>query len=364
MAAQIHSLRTAYATRNAQDAAPATALAQVGQPTGTSQGARRVREQVAQVARFNTTVLVLGESGTGKEVVARHLHALSDRADRPFVPVNCGAIPADLLESELFGHEKGAFTGAVNARQGRFEVAEGGTLFLDEIGEMSPHMQVKLLRVLQSRSYERVGCSESRATDVRIIAATNRDLENEVREGRFREDLYFRLNVFPIEMPALRDRVQDLPALIDTFSNELELRGHAPVRFAPDALATLAAYAWPGNIRELENLLERLSVTHAGATVSAQDLPERYRRDNDGTGTHELAQIVDVGGSDDDTGCRVVLPQPGLCLKSVLATIERDLIVQALGRSGGVVSRAARSLNLGRTTLLEKMRKLQLVRGE
>ncbi len=355
-------------------------------PTGESNAARAVREQIAQVARFNTTVLILGESGTGKEVVARQIHSLSNRGTGPFVPVNCGAIPPELLESELFGHERGAFTGAITSRQGRFEIAQAGTLFLDEIGEMSLHMQVKLLRVLQQRTFERVGSSETREADVRIIAATNRDLDERIRAGQFREDLFFRLNVFPIQVPALRERAQDLPALVEHFHSQLELRGHVPVRFQSAALAALGNHSWPGNIRELENLLERLSVMQPGALLEARDLPERYRSEvsatiaaqtgpqnddlcardasSDAQADTSPARPVEPEPRLDDTGARFMLPPTGVCLKSTLADLERDLVVQALTRSEGVVSKAARLLRLGRTTLLEKMRKLQLVKAE
>ena len=348
----------------------------VQHPTGPSNAARAVREQIAQVARFNTTVLVLGESGTGKEVVARQIHLLSNRTSGPFVPVNCGAIPAELLESELFGHERGAFTGAISSRQGRFEIAQGGTLFLDEIGEMSPHMQVKLLRVLQSRSFERVGSSQTLEADVRIIAATHRDLEGEVRAGRFREDLYFRLNVFPIQMPALRERTHDFPALVQSFHQHLGLRGHVPVTFDDSALAALTCHAWPGNIRELENLLERLSVMQPGAQLGAHDLPERYRPQGlaaacieSVTGIPAAAAPIEQPGPEAlaparEVRTRIPLPASGVCLKTLLAELERDLVEQALLRADGVVSRAARLLKLGRTTLLEKMRKLQLIRPD
>ncbi|MBS0394330.1 MAG: EF-P lysine aminoacylase GenX [Proteobacteria bacterium] len=242
-------------------------------PTGVSSGVRRVREQVGQVARFDTTVLITGESGTGKEGVARALHALSPRAAGPFVAVNCGAIPAELLESELFGHEKGAFTGAHAQRRGRFELAEGGTLFLDEIGEMSPLMQVKLLRVLQERVYERVGGGEERRCDVRIVAATHRDLPVEVAAGRFRADLYYRLNVFPVAIPPLRARGEDLPLLIVDLNARLAARGYPTVAFSEAALAALARHEWPGNVRELENLMERFAVCAGGAVVGVAQLP-------------------------------------------------------------------------------------------
>src|SRR5574337_1449326 len=219
---------------------------------------QRVNALIRQVAQFDSTVLVLGESGTGKEMVARAIHEHSPRRDKPFVAINCGAIPAELLESELFGHEQGAFTGAISARKGRFEMAEGGTLFLDEIGDMSLPMQVKLLRVLQERVFERVGGNKTQHCDVRIIAATHRNLEQSIHDGGFREDLYYRLSVFPLDLPPLRERLEDLPLLIAEFNQRLAQRGLGAVRFSAAALQALHAYAWPGNVRELSNLAERM----------------------------------------------------------------------------------------------------------
>ena len=234
-------------------------------------------------------MLVLGESGTGKEVVSRAIHQRSPRRDGPFVAINCGAIPADLLESELFGHEKGAFTGALTARKGRFEMAEGGTLLLDEIGDMSLPMQVKLLRVLQERSFERVGGNQTIRCNVRVVAATHRDLETRIAEGKFREDLFYRLNVFPIEVPALRERREDLPALVETIAAQLARTGRGEVRFTPEALQALSSYEWPGNVRELTNLVERLAVLHPGLgarTGPAGPLSRRRRTGRGGrTGT-------------------------------------------------------------------------------
>jgi sigma-54 specific flagellar transcriptional regulator A len=335
-------------------------------PTGDTAVVRRVREQIGRVARFDTTVLITGESGTGKEGVARELHELSARADKPFVPVNCGAIPAELLESELFGHEKGAFTGALTTRRGRFELAAGGTLFLDEIAEMSPVMQVKLLRVLQERVFERVGSGEPRLTDVRIVAATNRDLEAEVAAGRFRGDLYFRLNVFPIELPPLRERIADLPLLVADLNVKLLAKGFAPVRFSRAALAVLARHPWPGNVRELENLLERLAITVPDEEVPPEALPMRVPHSlaasDVSTVESEVAtagpRLVDVvPRTDAAAALRLELPREGVSLKAVLTAIEQDLIGQALQRSDGVVAHAARLLGVGRTTLLEKLRK-------
>ena len=322
--------------------AAANGAAPVVHPSGTAAAIRRVREQIGRVARFDTTVLITGESGTGKEGVAKALHAHSARAAGPFVPVNCGAIPEELLESELFGHEKGAFTGALGTRRGRFELAAGGTLFLDEIAEMSPFMQVKLLRVLQERVFERVGSGVPLRCDVRIVAATNRNLDDEVAAGRFRADLYYRLNVFPLELPPLRERSGDLPLLIDDLNLRLAARGFAPVIFSDAALARLRRHSWPGNVRELENLLERLSVAHQGATVGPDALPFAARA---ATPPGEGAPA------------RLELPPGGLCLRDTLAAVESELIRQALERSDGVVAHAARLLGVGRTTLLEKLRR-------
>src|SRR5262245_289052 len=246
-------------------------------PSGTPPAFREVSALVRQVASHASTVLILGESGTGKEVAARAIHDLSPRRNRPFVAVNCGAIPAELLESELFGHEKGAFTGAVSARKGRFEIAEGGTPFLDEIGDMSPSMQVKLLRVLQERVFERVGNHEPMRCNVRIIAATHRNLEESIKRNTFREDLFHRLNVFPIEMPALRARLEDLPLLVRDFTAMNVAEGRGQVQLSLRALAALALCPWPGNVRELANLIERLSIVAAGRTADIQDLPAKYR---------------------------------------------------------------------------------------
>jgi sigma-54 specific flagellar transcriptional regulator A len=229
-------------------------------PVGCSLAIQGLDQLMRQVAGYDSTVLIRGESGCGKELVARRIHELSARAKGPFVPVNCGAIPRELLESELFGHEKGAFTGALTTRIGRFELADGGTLFLDEIGDMSVDMQVKLLRVLQERSFERVGSGEQRRANVRILAATHRDLEARARAGEFREDLFFRINVFPIVVPSLRERADDIPALIDDLVRRGEAEGRPSVSFAPTALDCLAAYSWPGNVRELQNLIERLAI--------------------------------------------------------------------------------------------------------
>ncbi len=335
---------------------------------GNSPTIRQVRKMIEQVANSEATVLILGESGTGKEVVARNLHYHSSRRTKPFVPINCGAIPADLLESELFGHEKGAFTGAISARQGRFELAEAGTLFLDEIGDMSLHMQVKLLRVLQERTFERVGSNKTIAANVRIVAATHRNLEDAIKEGKFREDLYYRLNVFPIEMPPLRERIEDIPLLVNELITRLEHEGRGSVRLTPAAVMALCQYRWPGNVRELANFIERLVIMHPFGVVDVHDLPEKFRA---AAGVTVTAPILPpdtvipeeifprMGGFEAPR-----LPREGLDLKEHLHNLEYDLIRQALDEAGGVVAHAAERLRLRRTTLVEKLRKYGLHRGD
>lgn len=342
---------------------------------GNSSGMTAIRKLISQVAESDATVLILGESGTGKEVVARALHDASLRADKPFVPINCGAIPGELLESELFGHEKGAFTGALSARQGRFEMAEGGTLFLDEIGDMPVSMQVKLLRVLQERTFERVGSNRTIHCDVRVIAATHRHLENEIRENRFREDLFYRLNVFPIEIPALKERVEDIPLLVNDLIARMESTNRGTVRLTPAALAVLMQHDWPGNVRELANLIERLAIMFPKGLVDAADLPEKFQHYQVPEGlTIELpktshdeeddagATIEVVGHFDSLTSPLVQLPAQGIDLKEYLNVMEMDLIRQALNESNGVVAHAAKRLNMRRTTLVEKLRKFDVQR--
>src|SRR5690606_15232090 len=339
-------------------------------PTGTSPAVQRLRRMISQVAPFDTTVLVLGESGTGKEVVARTIHQQSARRDGPFVAVNCGAIPPDLLESKLFGHEKGAFTGALTARKGRFEMAEGSTLLLDEIGDMSLPMQVKLLRVLHERSFERVGGNQTIKCNVRVIAATHRNLEDRIAEGQFREDLFYRLNVFPIEMPALRERSEDLPALVHTIAAQLARTGRGEIRFAAAPLATLAGYAWPGNVRELSNLVERLAVLNPGGLVRLDDLPARYRAHLPAGVEPVLAAAPAATPAMAPVQAQAPaaatpaqgLPEAGLDLREYMAGIELRLIREALERSQGVVAHAAQLLGLRRTTLVEKLRKYGIER--
>jgi sigma-54 specific flagellar transcriptional regulator A len=378
-------------------------IAGVRLPTGTSVAIRDAVALIRQVAAFDSTALVLGESGTGKEVAARAIHDLSPRRNRPFIAVNCGAIPAELLESELFGHEKGSFTGAIASRKGRFEIAEGGTLFLDEIGDMSPSMQVKLLRVLQERVFERVGNHTPIRCNVRIIAATHRNLEESIARGTFREDLFHRINVFPIEMPPLRERAEDLPLLVRDFIAHNISEGRGRVQLSARALAALALYPWSGNVRELGNLIERLSIVCSGRVVEIRDLPAKYRPPLDWTlEIKALDSSLCVSALDDPSqaiavedqvpltdeatlsvleseafepqplesaqlapfAALTVLPQEGLDLRAHLLSIERRLVEQALERSNGTVAHAARLLGLRRTTLVEKLRKLGMTDDE
>lgn len=329
---------------------------------GHSRAIRGVRKLMEQVANSSATVLILGESGTGKEVVARNLHYHSDRRNGPFVPVNCGAIPGELLESELFGHEKGAFTGAISARCGRFELANGGTLFLDEIGDMSMPMQVKLLRVLQERTFERVGSNKPIQVDVRIIAATHRNLEKLIREDKFREDLFYRLNVFPIDMPPLKDRIDDIPLLVNELVARLEHEKRSSIRFTPAAMMALCQYRWPGNVRELSNLIERLIIMHPYGIVDVSDLPEKFQAlaESKGTQPVEFEQVI----APVELNNAPRLPRDGLNLKEHLNDMEFTLIKQALEEAGGVVAHAAKRLNMRRTTLVEKLRKHGIHRGD
>ena len=353
---------------------------------GNSRAMKNVQKMIEQVSDSETNVLILGESGTGKEVVARNLHHFSSRREKPFVPVNCGAIPGELLESELFGHEKGAFTGAITTRKGRFEMAEGGTLFLDEIGDMPLPMQVKLLRVLQERTYERIGSNKTMTTNVRVIAATHRNLEEHITNGHFREDLFYRLNVFPIEMPALRERPEDIPLLINELITRVEHENRGTVRLTPAAIASLCRYPWQGNVRELANVIERLVILYPYGTVDFDDLPEKFQVEG-GDLPEAVATVIEQSpelepvkqpepkavqpkpavssidsqpnyeGNESDT-----LPEEGLDLKEHLANLEYLLIKQALDEADGVVAHAANKLKMRRTTLVEKMRKYGIQR--
>lgn len=323
---------------------------------GTSPPMRALFEMISKVAASNATVLIQGESGTGKELAARAIHQLSDRQCKNFVPVNCAAIPDDLLESELFGHVKGSFTGAYANRIGRFEMADKGTLFLDEIGDMKANLQVKLLRVLQNREFEPVGASKSQKVDVRIIAATNKNLEELVVTKDFREDLYYRLSVIPIIIPPLRERREDIPLLIHTFLTRFNAdKRHAVKGFSREALSILANYEWPGNVRELENLVERLVILKGSGLIVPDDLPEKY---HSGKVIFPVPVLVSIPRSDNQ------LPEQGICLNSAVDEFENNLISQALSRSGGNKKEAALLLNLKRTTLIEKLKKKNMVFSE
>ena len=349
---------------------------------GASDAVLEVKSLVSKVAPTDATVLVQGESGTGKEVIARLVHECSVRAKGPFIPVNCGAIPGELLESELFGHEKGAFTGAVAARKGRFELAEGGTLFLDEIGDMPFEMQVKLLRVLQERTFERVGGGKPIKCDVRIIAATHQHLEKKVDAGDFRMDLYYRLNVFPLDVPPLRDRPADLEGLAQRFIDEFALQGRGSIRLEADALAHLRLYPWPGNVRELGNLIERLIILNPEQAIFAVDLPAKYQsselavaaRPTDAAPPAVTHDLLTEAEEEDLTALFAPVPSSPVApptptfidepidLKEHMAEVERALIIAALNQSDWVNAHAAKLLSLQRTTLVEKMRKYDIQR--
>ena len=323
---------------------------------GTSAPMRALFDMISKVAASNATVLIQGESGTGKELAARAIHQLSDRHAKNFVPVNCAAIPDDLLESELFGHVKGSFTGAYANRIGRFEMADKGTLFLDEIGDMKANLQVKLLRVLQNREFEPVGASKSQKVDVRIVAATNKNLEELVVSRDFREDLYYRLSVIPITIPPLRERREDIPVLIHTFLTRFNAdKRHAVKGFSRESLGILCNYEWPGNVRELENLVERLVILKGSGLIVPDDLPEKYLS---GKMSHSVSVQVPSLPADN------LLPDGGICLNSAVDQFENNLIMQALARSGGNKKEAALLLNLKRTTLIEKLKKKNLAFSE
>jgi len=311
---------------------------------GNSQAMRGVTDLIGKVADTEATVLITGESGTGKEVAARAVHNRSGRAGMPMIAVNCGAIPEELLESELFGHEKGAFSGATHTRIGRFEMAHGGSILLDEIGDMSHNLQAKLLRVLQEREFERVGGEKTIKVDVRVMAATHRDLDRLVEERRFRADLYYRLNVIQVKLPPLRDRLEDLPVLVSHFIGKHGgKKGDGITGVTPDAMGVLESYPWPGNVRELENVVERACILKDGGAITREDLPEKL-----------------TVGPHDGAGFLFRLPTTGIDFNKAVERFEADLINQALERSGGVKNRAARLLGLGRTTLVEKIKKKKL----
>ena len=309
---------------------------------------QKVFEIVEKVADTDSTILILGDSGTGKELIAKAIHYNSYRRERPFVPVNCAAIPSELLESELFGHEKGAFTNAIRTRVGRFELANGGTVFLDEIGDMNPLLQSKLLRVLQERQFERVGGVKTIKTDIRVIAATHQDLKMAVQQKKFREDLYYRLNVIPVRIPPLRERKSDIPLLAHHFLDYFNRSKKKRIRAISDeAMESLMGYDWPGNVRELENTIERVVILIDHDIITPQDLPEKF---------HSLPQP--------EPPTLLEIPEEGISLDSAVNEFERNLILQALIKTGWVKNKAARLLNLNRTTLIEKIKRQNLQRPD
>ena len=357
---------------------------------GNSPPMRDIRKLIETIADSTATVMINGESGTGKELVAQALHHQSSRSDANFVPLNCAAIPKELMESELFGHRKGAFTGALADRVGRFELAHGGTLFLDEIGDLSLDMQVKLLRVLQERMVDPVGSSRAVEVDVRVIAATHRDLELEISEGRFREDLYYRLNVLPVTTPPLRERGDDIALLLKHYAEKFANKA-TPITFSPEFLSALKSYEWPGNVRELSNLVHRFSTLFAGQYLTLASIPvsmlpkglqklqlerageepappsadvlQMFALDEPGTVPESIAKSDEPNHVEDIIMLAQggpVLPPEGMSLKEKMAQIERAFIEQALDRSAGNVSKTARLLNLQRTTLIEKIDKYRL----
>ena len=333
---------------------------------GRSPQMRELFELISCVAEEGeSTVLVQGESGTGKELIARAIHEHSPRKAAHFVPVNCAAIPDDLLESELFGYVKGAFTGAQQSKIGRVQFADGGTLFLDEIGDMKPNLQAKLLRVLQEREVEQVGGVRATKVDVRVIAATHQNLENLVAEGRFREDLYYRLAVIPLTAPPLRERQDDIPLLIETFIERFSRRKtDRRTTIDPAALRSLQGYTWPGNVRELENLVQRLVILHRGKRVTLRELPDKYcladlpPAETADPGTEDASQVIAQAIAAAPPEAQ--WSETGLDFNSLISDFEDRLIMEALERSAGNKKEAARLLNLKRTTLIEKIKKKQL----
>ncbi|MFQ5481688.1 MAG: sigma-54 interaction domain-containing protein [Nitrospinaceae bacterium] len=337
---------------------------------GQSDAIREVFDLVDRAADADSTVLICGESGTGKELVARALHYNCRRAAKPFVPVNCGAIPGELLESELFGHEKGAFTGAIVARTGRLEVAHEGTVFLDEIGDMPPLLQVKLLRVLAESEIDRVGSTRPIKIDVRVIAATHRNLEETIQQGRFREDLFYRLNVIPIFLPPLRERKSDIPILTQHFLRHFnETKGKSITGISDPAQEILCQYAWPGNIRELANFMERMVVLSTSATLTPRDLPavvlgdrspDQWQPLEENTPGESPAEFMRKSR---EQGPLTHLPAEGINLKHVVEDFEKELILEALERTGWVKNQAAQLLGLNRTTLVEKLKKMKITQN-
>lgn len=312
---------------------------------GYSDGMKKIFDTIEKVASSDSTVMIYGESGTGKELVARAIHFNSERSNAPLVAVNCGAIPEELLESELFGHEKGAFTGAIRTRIGRFEMANGGTIFLDEIGDMSPALQVKVLRVLQEKQFERIGGIKTLQVDVRIIAATNQDLQTAIEEKRFREDLFYRINVIPVHIPPLRARKVDIPILANHFLRKFnKLKRKTVDRIIPEAMEYLLKYPWPGNVRELENLIEMIVVLKEEGNLEVVDLPDKIIMSSPQVRAINSIEITDEG----------------LDLNALIDNFEKDLLSRALEKAGGAKNKAAKLLNLNRTTFVEKLKRFKV----
>jgi len=323
---------------------------------GESIAIQEVLKTIEKISQTDSTVLITGESGVGKELVARAIHEKSARSSKALVVVNCAAIPAELIEAELFGHMKGAFTGATQNRLGRFEAAHGGTIFLDEVGELPTHLQAKLLRVIQTRQFEPVGSNKTVEVDVRIIAATNRDLEAAVQKREFREDLYYRLNVIPVKIPPLRERKSDIPALIQYFVTQFnEATGHTVEMPQGKILEALMTYDWPGNVRELENLIERMVILKGQGSVDLGDLPHRIFQ------KFAETRPAGTGALSEWEFPRMVLPEAGLDLKAVVDAFENHLVDQALARTGNNKNRASELLKMNRTTLVEKLRKRGMI---
>jgi DNA-binding NtrC family response regulator len=326
---------------------------------GSSPQMQKVYGLIKKVSDTDATILIEGESGTGKELIAKTIHFNSSRAQNPFLPFNCAAIPRDLLESELFGHERGAFTGAINTRIGRFERANGGTILLDEIGELHPSFQVKLLRVLQEREFERVGGSKTIKVDVRILAATNKNLEKETRAGNFREDLFYRLNVIPLQIPPLRERREDVSLLTDYFLAYIsKKRKRENVRIVPEVIHLFMQYPWPGNVRELQNLIERVMILSEDGLIVPKDLPQRFQDYQGLPLPRQDQEEVSIGRKEPFR--EVLLPEQGVNMNGLVEEMEKNLIQQAIRKSKGVKSKAAELLGLKRTTLLEKMKKFEI----
>jgi transcriptional regulator with GAF, ATPase, and Fis domain len=333
---------------------------------GESPQIREVFDIVGRAAGSQSTVMIYGESGTGKELIARALHLNSPRANKPFIAVNCAAIPHDLLESELFGYEKGAFTGAVNTRIGRIELANQGTIFFDEIGDMPPPLQVKLLRVLAEREIDRIGSTKSTPVDIRVITATHRNLEVAIEEGSFREDLYYRLNIIPLTLPPLRHRKTDIPLLVSYFLKQFNGAG-IPKSINGEAMNVLMNYSWPGNIRELANFVERMVVLSIGSTITPRDLPEKVLGEvpkekwapleDRSEPTENPAQLLQQSLKQ---SFHVGIPDEGINLKKLVENFEKELLIEALEKTGWVKNKAATLLNLNRTTLVEKLKKLKI----